>query len=189
MSSPASQAARELTTISHLPASMNGSPFLYATSLTAVMCGMVLGLYVMTWMGREMIRDRKHAGFKSVLFNFRAMMGLAGTAAFCACLPEVLYLQMYGDPQVSLETQGLITMFKRVMDSTRIFFIIGWVSLLVMIYPYVCLSLMEREDNGTITHIQVADYPGIERLVKPGVIFVILAVIAMAFAYAKVYGA
>jgi len=189
MSSPALSAARELTDISHLPASMNGSPFLYVSSLTAVMCGTVLGLYVMLWMARELIRDRKHAGFKSVLFNFRLMMGLAGTAAFFACLPEVLYLQMYGDPQVSLETQGLITTFKRMMDSTRIFFIMGWVSLLAMTYPYICLALIEREDNGVITHIQVADYPGIERLVKPGVIFIILGVIAMAFAWAKVYGA
>lgn len=188
---PAAQAVETLTQISHLPPSMNGNPILYATTLTAVMCGAVLGLYVVSWMMRDMVRDRKHVGFKSVLFNFRLMMGLAGLAAFVGCLPEVLYLQMYNDPQVPTHLQAAISTMKQVMDSSRIFIIVGWVSILVMIYPYVCLALIDLEDGhgqSIIKYLQVEDYPGFQRLAKPALVFITLAVIAMAFAFSKVYG-
>lgn len=191
MSNPALKAAETLQQISTLPPSMNGNPFLYVTSLTAVMCGTVLGLYVVAWMGRDLFRDRRHAGFKSMLFNFRLMMGLAGLAAFVGCLPEVLYLQMYNDPQVPTHLQAAVSTMKRVMDSSRIFIIVGWVSILVMIYPYVCLALIDLEDGhdqSIVKYLQVEDYPGFRRLAKPALVFVTLAVIAMAFAFSKVYG-
>jgi magnesium-transporting ATPase (P-type) len=168
---------------------MNGSSVLYATTLTAMMCGVVLGLYVLGWMVKDLVRDKSHAGFKSVLFNFRLMMGLCGLAAVMACLPETLYLQMYGDPKVSETTQAAVMTGKRIADSLRIYVIIGWVGLLTMIYPYVCLALLEVEEGQPVTHLQVEDYPGLDRLWKPAAVFVTLAVIAMAFAFSKVYGA
>lgn len=186
--SPALEATQKLVQISQLPPSMNGNPLLYATTLTAVMCGTVLGLYVFCWMGRDMIRDRRHARFKSVLFNFRLMMGLAGLAAFMGCLPEVLYLQMYNDPQVAQSVQAAVSTGKQIADSSRIFVIIGWVSLLVMIYPYVCLALIEADEDNLIKYLQVEDYPGLGRLAKPAFVFIVLAFIAMAFAFSKVYG-
>jgi len=189
MSGPALAGVKQNLLYSHLPASVNGSPVLYATTLTAMMCGTVLGLYVVGWMAKDLVRDRKHAGFRSVLFNFRMMMGLVGGAAVMACLPEVLYLQMYGDPKVSEATQAAVMTGKRVADSMRIYVIIGWVGLLTMIYPYVCLALMDVDDNRQVSHLQVEDYPGLERLWKPAAIFIILALIAMAFAFSKVYGA
>ena len=189
MSNPALKAAETLQQISTLPPSMNGNPFLYVTSLTAMMCGTVLGLYVVAWMSRDLFRDRKHAGFKSVLFNFRLMMGLAGLAAFVGCLPEVLYLQMYNDPQVPTHLQAAVSTMKRVMEPVII--IVGWVSILVMIYPYVCLALIDPEDGHSqsiVKYLQVEDYPGFQRLAKPALVFVTLTVIAMAFAFSKVYG-
>lgn len=186
MSGPAIQAVRELTTISHFPSSVNGSPVLYATTLTAMMCGTVLGLYVLCWMVKDIYRDRKHAGLKSVLFNFRLMIGLVGGAAVMACLPEVLYLQMYNDPQVSQATQAMVMTGKRVVDSARVYVIVGWVALLTMIYPYVCQALIDVDEERT-THLQVEDYPGLDRLWKPAVIFGVIALIAMAFAFSKVY--
>lgn len=191
MTSPALEAARKLTEISHLPPSMNGNPILYATTLTAVMCGVVLGLYVMCWMGWDTFRDRQRVKSKSVLFQFRAMMFLAGTAAFMACLPEVLYLQMYNDPQVSESIQAAVTTGKRIVDSSRIWVIIGWVGILTVIYPYVCLALMELdmdEKDTMVRYLKVEEYPSIKRLAKPAFVFIIVALIAMVFAISKVYG-
>lgn len=186
----ATKAIETLNQISTLPPSMNDNPFLYATTLTAVMCGTVLGLYVVSWMTRDILRDRRHAGIKSVLFNFRLMMGLAGLAAFIGCLPEVLYLQMYNDPQVSTLLQAMVTTGKRIADSSRIFIIMSWVGILVMIYPYVCLAFIEMDPDSqdVIKNLQVEDYPGFGRLAKPAFIFIVLAIIAMAFAFSKVYG-
>lgn len=188
MSGPAISATRELMNISNLPASVNGSPVLYAFTLTAMMCGVVLGVYVTGWMAGEMVRDRKHAGFKSVLFNFRLMMFLCGFAAVMACLPETLYLQMYGDTNVSPATQAAVMTGKRIVDSLRLYVIIGWVGLLTMIYPYISLALIDVDEHRNVTHLQVADYPGIGRLWKPAAIFCTIALIAMAFAFSKVYG-
>lgn len=188
MAGPAVQAVRELAEISHLPASMNGNPFLYATTLTSMMCGAVLGLYVLLWMSSVLVRDRKFAGFKSVLFNFRLMMLMAGSSALLACLPEVLYLQMYGDTKVPEAIQGMVLTGKRLTDSIRVYFIIGWVMLLVMIHPYVSLALMDRDEHGITAHTQVIDYPGWDRLWKPAVVFMGLAVTAIAFTFSKVYG-
>ena len=188
---PAHEAVETLQQISTLPPSMNGDPFLYVTTLTSVMCGTLLGLYVVCWMIRDLLRDRRHAGFKSVLFNFRLMMALAGAAAFVGCLPEALYLQTYNDPGISQEFQASMTIFKRIMDSSRIYVITGWVAILMMIYPYVCLALIEIEDGGDrniVKHLQVEDYPGIRRLAKPAIVFIFLFIIAVAFAFSKVYG-
>lgn len=188
MSGPAISATRELMNISNLPASVNGSPVLYALALTAMMCGVVLGIYVVGWMGSDLVKDRKHAGFKSVLFNFRLMMLLCGTSALMACLPETLYLQMYGDPDVSQSVQAAVMTGKRVTDSFRIYIILGWVGLLTMIYPYISLALLDVDDQREVTHLQVEDYPGIGRLWKPAAVFVTIGLIAMAFAFSKVYG-
>lgn len=187
MSGPAMKSQETLLQLSNLPASMNGNPVLYGTTLAAVMCGAVLGAYVVMWMAKDIYRDRKSVKFKSVLFNFRLMMGLAGLAAVMSCLPEVLYLQMFGDPDVSTKTQAVVMTAKRVVDSTRVFVIMGWVSVLTMIYPYVCLALIDNEQE-TISHLQVEDYPGWYRLVRPAVCFVAIGVAAMAFSFSKVYG-
>ena len=189
MVAPAVQAVEVLDQISHLPASMNGSPVLYATTLTAMMCGSLLGGYVVAWMGKDLIRDRKHAGFKSVLFNFRMMMMLCGLGAFAGCFPEALYLQMYNDPKIATETQATVLNMKRMVDSSRVYILIGWVGLLTMIYPYVSLALIEAADGDRIIkHMQVEDYPGLSRLWKPAAIFMLIAGIAVAFAFSKVYG-
>jgi hypothetical protein len=187
MATPSMQAVREQAlAVSQLPASMNGDPVLYATTLTSLMCGFVLGLYVVCWMVKDLHRDRKVSSYKTVLFNFRLMMGLAGFAAMMACTPEVLYLQMYNDPQVSKEAQSAVLTGKRIVDTLRIYVILGWVGLLGMIYPYVCLALIDCEKT-TVSYLQVADYPGLGRLAKPIIVFMTVAAIAMAFAFSKVY--
>jgi hypothetical protein len=93
---------------------------------------------------------------------------------------------MFGDPTVPAGIQSAVIQGKRIVDSARVYVIISWVGLLFMIYPYVCLALINIE-HKEITTIQVADYPGLEKAWKPALGFVTIAVIAMAFAFSKVY--
>lgn len=181
---PAVQATEALQSISHLPPSVNGSPFLYATALTSVMCIAALGLCVAGWMARDTWRDRFYVHPKSLLFNFRLMMSLAGFAAFVRALPEVLYLQVYGDPNISQEIQASITMAKRIADSMALGFVLGWMLILVAIYPHVCLALKTGP-----SHFVKVDRAGVwPRLTRPFMCFICIACVSMAFAYAKVYG-
>lgn len=188
MPGPSVEAVSKLTEISNLPVSVNDSPIFYTVVLTAMMCGVVMGAYVFLWMMKDLIRDRKYAGFKSVLFNFRLMMGFVGLSGFMACLPEVLYLQMFNDPKVAETTQAVVMMGKRVADTCRMPIMLSWVALLGMIHPFLGLALIEIGENRKVTHLQVEDYPGLNRLWKPALVFVVLAFIAMAFAASKMYG-
>lgn len=184
MSGPAIKATEMTQYLSQLPPSMNGNPLLYATALTSVMCIAALGLLVAGWMLRDTWRDRFNVHPKSILFNFRAMMGLAGFAAFIRAMPEVLYLQIYGDPDISNEIQAMVTTLKRVTDSLALGFVLGWMLLLVAIYPHVCLALKQ----GPSQFVEI-DRVGVwPRLARPFMCFICIALVSMTFTYAKVYG-
>lgn len=190
MPQTAKVAAETLQQISNLPASMNDNPFLYWSTLTAMMGGAALGIAVSIIMGMHLVRDRRHAGFKSVLFNFRLMMLLCGFGTFASCLPEVLYLQIFGDTSVSVTTQAVVMNAKRYVDSARVYIIMGWVGILGMIYPYICLALIESYVIGSkesFKHAQVPDYPALRRLLKPVLGFIILGAVAGVFTLTKVY--
>lgn len=171
--------------VAHLPPSMNNSPLLYAMALTSVMCIACLGAAVAGWMIRDTWRDRFYVHPKSLMFNFRMMIAFAGAAAFARSMPEVLYLQMYGDPDIALSTQAAITTAKRVADSLALWLVLGWMLILVVIYPHICLVLK----GGPAKIMETDSYSAWPRLVRPFFCFVCIAVVAMAFAYAKVYGA
>lgn len=180
----AARAARELVDMTHLPPSFDGNPWLYASALTSVMCIACLGIAVAVWMARDVWRDRYISHPKSLLFLFRMMMGLAGFAAFTRSMPEVLYLQVYGDPDVSATVQGAITTAKRVADSLALWLVLGWMLILVAIYPAVCVALK----TPPARFVEVDALSTWPRLGRPILIFVIIAGLSIAFAYAKVYG-
>lgn len=183
-SSSAVKGVEALNTLtSNLPPSMNNSPFLYAMALTSVMCIACLGLAVSGWMVRDSWRDRFSLHPKSLLFNFRLMICLAGGAAFVRSMPEVLYLQMYGDPSVSVEIQAVVTTAKRIADSLALWLVLGWMSLLVIIYPHICIVLK----GGPARFIEPDRIGAWPRLIRPFMCFICIAIVAMVFAYAKVY--
>ena len=166
-----------------LPPSFDGSPFLYAASLTSVMSIACLGLAVAGWMARDTWRDRWLVHPRSLIFGFRLMMGMAGFAAFFRAMPEVLYLQSYGDPDVSAATQQAIVTAKRVADSLALWFVLGWMLILVGIYPHICLVLK----SGPARYVQPDALGTWPRLARPTLCFVVILVVALSFAYAKVY--
>lgn len=168
----------------NLPPSVNNSPFLYAAALTSVMCIACLGAAVTGWMLRDTWRDRYLVHPKTLMFNFRMMIAFVGAAAFVRAMPEVLYLQMYGDPQVSNEIQAAVTTAKRLADTFALWLVLMWMLILVVIYPHICLVL-----KGGPTRVMPIDNLSVwPRIVRPFFCFVGIALIAMAFAYAKVYG-
>lgn len=179
----AKRTAEVLPQLSPLPPSFDGNPFLYAAALTSVMCIACLGIAVAGWMARDTWRDRWNVHPRSLLFGFRAMMGLAGFAAFFRSMPEVLYLQVYGDPDVSAATQAFILTAKRVADSLALWLVLSWMLILVSIYPHICLVLK----HGTVRQIRVDPLSTWPRLVRPVVCFILILGVASAFAYGKVY--
>lgn len=183
MSNSSFRAAEELVRISNLPASMNGSVVLYTIALASVMAISVLGALVCGWMVRDTWRDRFNVHPKSVMFAFRAMMGTIGFTALLRSLPEVLYLQAYNDPDVSLEWQGFITNMKRMADGSAIWFVLLWTGLLVMIYPHITLALKSGPTRAIVLD-PLGTWP---RLVRPAGIFLCIIVVSFGFAYAKTY--
>ena len=181
--SVARQVAEALPQISNLPPSFDGNPFLYAAALTSVMAIACLGIAVAGWMARDTWRDRFAVHPKSLLFGFRAMMGLAGLAAFVRSMPEVLYLQVYGDPDVSAATQAAIITAKRIADSMALWLVLGWMVILVCVYPHMVLVLK----HGTVREIRVDPLSTWPRLMRPFACFIVILVVAAAFAYGKVY--
>lgn len=179
----ARQSVEQLNSLSHLPPSFDGSPLLYAMALTSVMSIACLGIAVAGWMVRDTWRDRWCVHPRSLLFGFRAMMGLAGFAAFFRSLPEVLYLQVYGDPDVSVALQAGIITAKRVADSLALWLVLGWMLILVCIYPHLVLVLK----HGTVRQIRADPFSTWPRLVRPFACFVVILVVAAGFAYGKVY--
>lgn len=172
-----------LTAESPLPLSFNGSPLLYAAALASVMAIACLGLAIAGWMARDTWRDRWTVHPRSLLFCFRAMMGIAGFAAFFRAMPEVLFLQVYGDPDVSPEVQAAILTAKRIADTTALWFVLTWMFILVPIYPHVCMALRQGIPRGVVVD-SLGTWP---RLARPFLTFVIILIAAMAFAYGKVY--
>lgn len=181
--SVARRVAEALPQISSLPPSLDGSPLLYAMALTSVMSIACLGIAVAGWMARDTWRDRWCVHPRSLLFGFRGMVGLAGFAAFFRSMPEVLYLQVYGDPDVSTAVQAGIITAKRVADSLALWLVLGWMLILVCIYPHLVLVLK----HGTVRKIRVDPLSTWPRLVRPVVCFILILGVASAFAYGKVY--
>jgi hypothetical protein len=181
--SVARQTAEMLPQMSTLPPSFDGNPFLYAAALTSVMAIACLGLAVTGWMGRDTWRDRFNLHPNTLLFGFRTMMGLIGFASFMRAMPEVLYLQVYGDPDVSAQTQASILMAKRVADALSLWVVLAWMAIMVAIYPHVSLALR----TGPARHVQ-SDLLGTwPRFYRPTACLVVIMVVAVAFAYGKVY--
>lgn len=179
----ARRSVEQLNSLSNLPPSFDGSPLLYAMALTSVMSIACLGIAVAGWMARDTWRDRWCVLPRSLLFGFRAMMGLAGFAAFFRSLPEVLYLQVYGDPDVSPSVQAAIITAKRVADSMALWLVLGWMLILVCIYPHLVLVLK----HGTVRQIRADPFSTWPRLARPFVCFMVILVVASGFAYGKVY--
>lgn len=187
MSGPALTNVEHMVRMTNLPPSVNGSLFLYAAALTSVMCIGAICASVLVWMIRDTWRDRKNVKYNTVLFNFRMIFGLLGFAGILRTFPEALYLQIYGDPKVSLGFQAAVTTAKRIADSTSLLFVMSWVGLFVMIYPFVCKALQVEKQGEVISHLTVDDYPSIKRLTRPFICFILTVLVAMAFAFGKVY--
>lgn len=179
----AERSVERLAEMTNLPPSFDGNPFLYAAALTSVMSIACLGIAVAGWMVRDTWRDRFNAHPTTLLFMFRAMIGLAGFAAFSRAMPEVLYLQVYGDPDVSSATQAAILTAKRVADTLALWLVLGWMLILVAIYPAICIALT----SGPAKYVIVDAYSTWPRLRRPFLCLVCIVGVAVAFAYGKVY--
>jgi len=181
--SVAKLSVEKLVEMTHLPPSFDGNPFLYAAALTSVMSIACLGIAVAGWMARDTWRDRFNEHPTGLLFLFRAMIGLAGSAAFARSMPEVLYLQVYGDADVSTATQALILTGKRIADSLALWLVLGWMLILVAIYPAICIALK----TGPARYVVVDAYSAWPRLMRPVCVFGCIVLVSIAFAYGKVY--
>jgi hypothetical protein len=167
-----------------LPQSFDGNPFLFATALGSLMSIACLGLAVAGWMMRDTWQDRYLVHPKSLLFNFRLMIAIIAMTAFVRCLPEVLYLQAFGDDDISAATQQFILTFKRAADTFALPMVAGWMLLFVAIYPPIAMTLKQGPSKYVIVD-RAGTWP---RLVRPVFLFVLIAAISIMMAYSKVYG-
>lgn len=181
--SVATRSVESLTQLTNLPPSFDGNPFLYGAALTSVMSIACLGICVSGWMARDLWRDRFLVHPTALLFMFRLMMGLVGFAAFARSMPEVLYLQVYADPDVPTSVQAMILTGKRIADSLSLWLVLGWMIILVAIYPSICLSLK----SGPARLVVVDAYGTWPRLVRPVAAFACIILVSVAFAFGKVY--
>ena len=170
---------------SALPTSFDGNGILFAAALTSLMCMACLGLAVVGWMARDTWRDRYYVHPLSLVFTFRVIFGLIASNVFIRCAPEVLYLQVYGEPDVSENLVRVITIAKRFADTISLGFFSAWLILFVAIYPHVILALK----SGPVKLVRI-DIPSIwPRLLRPAAVFLLILSVSCLTAYAKVYGA
>lgn len=111
------------------------------------------------------------------------MIAIIGFTAFLRCLPEVLYLQAYGDKDLSPDTIQLFLTMKRAADNLALPFVAGWMLILIAIYPPICIALKQ----GPARAMQVDHLSTWPRLMRPVCIFLCICVISCLTAYAKVY--
>lgn len=175
---------QHLNEVSKLPVSFDGNGFLYATSLCAMMSIACLGIAVCGWMVRDTWRDRYIVHPTQLLFCFRLMVGIIGFSAFIRSIPEVLYLQAYGDNDISPELVALILLGKRAADTVALGFVASWMLILVAIYPPMCIALKQ----GPAKQMIVDGYGTWPRLRRPAALFFIICAISGLMAYTKVYG-
>ena len=180
---PAIRATEIATGMTHLPPSFDENVFLYASAFTSVMSIACLSLIIACWMVRDLWRDRFNSHPKSLLFGYRAMMGMVALTAFVRSFPEVLYLQSYNDPGTSMQVQSYILSAKRMADTIALGFFLIWNLLMVVIYPAVCIAL----NTGPARLVVIDKYSSWPRLVQPALTFVCIVLISIAFAIAKVY--
>jgi len=169
--------------VAKLPESFDGNGFLFATALTALMSIACLSIAVCGWMARDTWRDRYNVHPRQLLFQFRLMIAIIGATAFLRCLPEVLYLQAYGDKDLAKDTIQLILTCKRAADTLALPFVAGWMLILVAIYPSICIALKQ----GPARAVEVDHFASWPRLARPVVVFLCICVISSLTAYAKVY--
>lgn len=167
-----------------LPQSFDGNPFLYASSLASLMSIACLGLAVAGWMMRDIWADRFIVHPKSLLFTFRTMITIIALTGFMRCMPEVLYLQAFGDDDISRDTVALILTAKRAADTLALPMVASWMLLFVAIYPPIAIALKQGPTRYVVVD-RAATWP---RLVRPAFLFLIIAAISVMMAYSKVYG-
>jgi hypothetical protein len=169
------------TALSPYPASFDNSPVRYAFALGSLMSIMMFGGIVACWMGRDIWRDRKERPPTPALLLFRLMMGTCGFAAFLRCLPEVLYMSAYGE--VTGDRMAIILTAKRLADIASLPVVVGWMAILVCIYPAIVIVL--RAHRPLAAPRPISRFDRWHHLGMPAVIFVTIVLIASLMAYAK----
>jgi hypothetical protein len=168
------------TTFSPYPASFNGNPWLYGMSLASLMAITMFSAIVCGWMMRDIWRDRFNDHPTTPVFLFRLMVAIISFTAFLRCLPEVAYMTCYGE--VTGDTMGQILTVKRMADVIALPLVVGWMTILVLVYPFVTLALKAHRQLG----IGFVDPLGVwPRLVRPVAILFTILVIASLMAAAK----
>lgn len=168
------------TTLSPYPASFNGNPWLYGMSLASLMAITMFGAIVSGWMLRDIWRDRFNDHPTAPAFLFRLMVAIISFTAFIRCLPEVAYMTCYGE--VTGDTMGRILTVKRMADVLALPSVVGWMTILVLIYPFVMLALKAQRTHGISKVDPLGVWP---RLVRPFAILFTILVIASLMAVAK----
>lgn len=150
------------------------------TSITTIAC---LGIGVTGWMLKDTWKDWGVVKLGSTLFLFRLMKAMAGMALFLRTIPEVLYLQIYADKGILPEVYNNILLAKHLATNTALWFVLGWLITLVIIYPPVFTLISEEE------HIRVMQSKRSlrEKLVRPLICFICILVISGGFAYTKAF--
>jgi hypothetical protein len=168
------------TTLSPYPASFNNDPWRYGLALASLLAISMFGASVAGWMARDIWRDRFREHPTSAVFLFRLMVMTVGFTALIRCLPEVVYMTLYGE--VTGDTMASILTVKRTMDVMALPSVIGWTSLLVIVYPHVVISLKSSRMIGILPLDPLSQW---HRFVRPFFILVCILFIAFLMSYAK----
>lgn len=168
------------TTLSPYPPSFDNSAFLYGSALFSLMSIAMFGAVVAGWMARDIWRDRYHDHPFSLACLFRAMVGIAALTGFIRCLPEVAFMTCYGE--VTGYWMGRILTVKRIADSLSLFTVLFWMTTLVLIYPFVIISLHSMAARHIVVVDPVSVWP---RLMRPLTIVATILLIAFLMAVAK----
>lgn len=176
----ASRVTSYSTTQSPYPASFDNSGVLYGLALHALLCISVCALIFWCWMARDIWRDRFNSHPTSLLFSFRAIFLLICTAAFMRAMPEVIYMTRYGE--VSGDVMAKILAVKRIADIFTLPVVMTWMAWFIVVYPFNVIELKSFRAETTKSFNFLGVWP---RLIRPALIFIVVAAISAMIAIAK----
>jgi len=167
--------------LSPYPPSFANNGYLYFAALASLLAISICGGIIVRWMLTDLWKFRHRDHPSTLIFGFRVMMMLCGSAALVRCLPEVAYMTCFADPSVSPRVMANILIVKRAFDILALPTILGWMAILSMIYPFVSIALTSGEGRAVRIDV-IALWP---RLAKPAIVLVVVLAISFLMAIAK----
>lgn len=121
------------------PGSFDGSTVRFQLALFSLMTISVVGGMLSAWMASEIWQGRREAYPYEPLFAMRLVFLLASIAAVMSAAPEVAVMITWREDPA---TAANIMVMKRWIDSARVIPALGWIGLVFVFYPAICMGMV-----------------------------------------------